>query len=65
MSREIWEVQERCEKCGTVRRALVHEQGLGDDGEPFEAIYVDRVPHGQADCERMTRLAREEWPTLW
>jgi hypothetical protein len=64
-SREIWDVTDRCTRCGTVRAALVSETGLGHDGEPFQAVYVDRVPHSQSACDQMLLLAREEWPTLW
>lgn len=56
---------ERCRECGQVTAMLVHEQGLGDDGEPYAAIYRDTLAHTRSECERMVALAREEWPTLW
>lgn len=64
MSREHSPI-DRCSECGSVTVALVYEQGIGDDGEPFRAIYRDVVPHTRKDCARMVALAREEWPTLW
>lgn len=56
---------ERCRECGTVTAVLVYDQGIGEDGEPYKAIYRDRWEHGPRDCARMLELAREEWPTLF
>lgn len=56
---------ERCKECASVTVALVYEHGIGDDGEPYAAIYRDVVPHSRNDCERMQSLAREAWPTLF
>jgi hypothetical protein len=65
MFREVWEVQKRCDKCGVALRLLVCDSGLGEDGEPYQAVYVDRVPHDRQQCERMLTIAREEWPALF
>jgi hypothetical protein len=56
---------DRCRECGSVTRAIVHEQGRDEEGAPWQAIYSETIAHPRRDCERMVALAREEWPTLW
>lgn len=56
---------QRCKECGTATIVLVLDQGIGDDGEEYRAIYRDVVPHTRKDCTDMVALMRETWPTLW
>ncbi len=58
-------ILDRCRDCGSAVRVLVHEYDEVDDqGDPYRALYAERVPHDSKACSEMKRLAREEWPVL-
>lgn len=62
---EVQSVISRCRECGQADVFAVLHQDLDEGGEPRKWVEQVRLPHDRSDCERMKRLEREQWPTLW
>lgn len=65
MSPEIYDIVERCSRCGTATVFAVLHQDQDEQGAERISVVAERVPHSTDVCARQVALNREEWPCLF